>query len=68
MTGSELDILVAKIAERIAVQPRWLKLKQAAVYASIGKGELLDLVRRGGLMGFRIWKRERSPGLLIKKE
>ena len=52
MTGPELDILAAKIAERI-ITPRWMTLKQAAAYANIGQKRLKSLADAGEIAGYQ---------------
>ncbi len=52
MTSDELDILAARIAERISVQPRWLKLKQAVEYGSMGEKRLKKLAMNGEIDGY----------------
>ncbi len=53
MTEPRLDILAGKIADKLLVQPRWLKLKQAALYSSIGQKELIRLVEEKRITGFQ---------------
>lgn len=52
MTSNDLDILAAKIAERI-ITPRWLKLGQAAAYANIGQKRLKALADAGEIAGYQ---------------
>lgn len=52
MQYPELDILAAKIAEKILIQPRWLKLKQAALYSSIGQKRLKNLAEDDEIIGY----------------
>lgn len=52
MTEQDLDILAMKIAERLALQPRWLKLKQAAGYSNIGQKRLKTLADNGDIIGY----------------
>ena len=52
MTDPELDILADKISQRMAFQPRWLKLKQASAYASIGQKKLKTLADDGEIIGY----------------
>ena len=47
MTEKDLDILADKIAERILFQPRWLKLRQASQYSTIGIKRLKKLAEAG---------------------
>jgi len=67
MTGSELDILAAKIAEKITVQPRFLKLKQAAEYASIGQKELIQLVKDRKIQGMQDLTKKTKPWIIDRK-
>lgn len=53
MTGPEIDILAAKIAERITTPARWMKLSQAVIYSSIGKERLIDLAKAQKIDGFQ---------------
>ncbi len=53
MTGSELDSLAKLLADRLSIQPRWLKLKQAASYSSIGQNRLVKLAQKGKVLGFQ---------------
>lgn len=52
MTGPELDILAAKIAERI-ITPRWMTLKQAVAYANIGQKRMKALADAGEIAGYQ---------------
>lgn len=52
MTDIELDIIAAKIAEKLLFQPRWLKLKKAALYSSINVKELKRLADAGDIVGY----------------
>lgn len=52
MTNTDLDILAAKIADRISSSPRWLGTKQAATYARIGKTKLKTLAKAGKIRGY----------------
>jgi hypothetical protein len=51
MTGPELDILAAKIAERIA-SPRWMKLTAAVKYSSYSRAKLIELAERRDIVGY----------------
>ena len=35
------------------IEPRWLKLKEAALYSALGKHRLLDLAKEGLIKGFQ---------------
>ena len=52
MTNIEIEILAVKIAEQLSVQPRWMKLRQAALYSSIGQKRLKTLAEGGELIGY----------------
>lgn len=52
MTDLDLDKIAAKIAEKLMFQPRWLKLKQAALYSSIGQKRLKALADDGDIVGY----------------
>ena len=67
MNDIELDILAAKIAERISVQPRWLKLKQAALYSSIGQKELIRLAENNKITGFKDNSLKTKPWIFDKE-
>lgn len=66
MTNSELDIIAAKIAEKILFQPRWLKLKPAALYSSIGQKELIKLVENKKVAGFQDSSLKTKPWIFDK--
>jgi len=54
MTDASLEKLADLITEKISViNPRWLKLKQAATYASICKGRLKELALEGVIRGYQ---------------
>lgn len=53
MTGPEIDILAAKIAERITTLPRWMKLSQAVKYSNIGKDRLISLAKMKMIVGYQ---------------
>jgi len=42
-----------KIMAENDIQPRWLKLKQAAKYSSIGEKRLISLAVQGRIKGFQ---------------
>jgi len=52
LTKNDIDILAAKIAERI-ITPRWMTLRQAAVYANIGQKRLKALADAGEIAGYQ---------------
>lgn len=52
MTNTDLDILAVKIAEHLTAQPRWLGVKQAVLYARIGKDKLKRLANEGKIKGY----------------
>ena len=51
MTDRDLEYIASKIANLLSVQPRWMKLKQAAVYSSIGEKELIRLAKEKHIKG-----------------
>ena len=53
MNNTDLDILASKIAAKISSQPRWLTMKQAAVYASLGQKRLILLAKSKAIVGFQ---------------
>jgi len=52
LTSTDLDILAAKLAERLTI-PRWLTIKQAAAYANIGQKRLKALADAGEIGGYQ---------------
>jgi hypothetical protein len=50
MTDNDLDILAAKIAERIMI-PRWMNIREAAAYSKIGQKRLKALADAGEIAG-----------------
>ena len=52
LTHSEIEILATKLAGMISVQPRWMKLKQAAGYSSIGEKKLKNLAEDREIDGY----------------
>ena len=52
MTNPELEYIAAKLADLLSVQPRWMKLKQAAAYSSIGEKRLKALADDGEIAGY----------------
>ena len=54
MTESELDIIISKLAVKLGgPMPRWLKLRAAAHYSSIGQNKLIKLSKAGKIKGFQ---------------
>lgn len=51
MIENDIDILAAKLAERLTTVPRWMKLNQAVAYSNIGKDRLIALAKRGHING-----------------
>lgn len=41
------------MANAASIQPRWLHLKDAAKYSSVGRKRLVVLARTGGVRGFQ---------------
>lgn len=66
MTEPQLDILALKLAEKILIQPRWMKLKAAAMYSSIGQKELIRLVQEGRIDGFQDSRLKTKPWIFDK--
>lgn len=52
MTNIELEIIAGKLADMLSVQPRWMKLKQAAAYSSIGEKRLKTLADDREIVGY----------------
>lgn len=52
MTDQDLDILAAKIAERITAK-RWMKLSAATMYSSYSRSKLLELAERKDIIGYQ---------------
>ncbi|WP_020588973.1 hypothetical protein [Desulfobacter curvatus] len=68
MTEPELDILAAKIAEKLnAVSVRYMSLKQAAIYSGIGQKQLIKMAEAGKIKGRKI-KREKRAGWSFDRE
>lgn len=67
MTEPQLDILAAKLAEKIFAQTRWLKLKTAAKYSSIGQKELIQLAREKEIDGFQDRRLKTKPWIFDKE-
>jgi len=67
MNEFDLDIIASKLAEKLGVQPRWLKLKQAVLYSGLGKGELIRLVCEKQITGFQDNSLKTRPWILDKE-
>ena len=52
MTDRDLEYIASKIADMLSVQPRWMKLKQAAAYSSIGEKRLKALADDREIIGY----------------
>jgi len=53
LTNTDLDILAAKIAEKIQpVAPRWLKTAEAVKYSGFGKTKIKRLAMEGKIKGY----------------
>ena len=50
---TNLDILAEKIASRLDLTPRWLKLTAAAKYAGMNPKRLKQLAEQGDIIGYR---------------
>lgn len=66
MTETDLDILAKKVAQRL-FQPKWLKLRQAAMYSGIGQKKLKIMAENGDIIGYQddrtakgIWRFDRE--------
>lgn len=66
MTGPELDTLADKIADRISAPTRWLKLKSASKYASIGQKDLIQLALDKEIDGFKDLRLKTKPWIFDK--
>ena len=66
MTNQDLDMLAAKIAERIAV-PRWLKLSAAVQYSGYGRSKILSLAKKKRLIGYQDPDSERGDWIFDKE-
>jgi hypothetical protein len=66
LTEFQLDILAAKLAEQIFYQPRWLKLKSAAKYSSIGQKKLIQLAQLRKIDGFQDDSLKTKPWIFDK--
>jgi len=67
LTSTDLEIIAARLAELISVNPRWMKLKQAALYSSIGQKELIQLARTNRIAGFQDTNLETRPWIFDRE-
>ena len=67
MEQLDFDKLASKIAERVSMNQRWLKLKQAAQYAQIGEHALVRLAQDKELRGFQDLSMKTRPWIFDKK-
>ena len=67
MTGNDIDILAAKLAERLTTVPRWMKLKQAIAYSNIGKDRLIALAKLGHINGTQDPDLKSKPWIFDRK-
>ena len=67
MTESDLDILAAKIAARIQPPGRWMKLKQAVLYSSIGELDIVRLAKENQIVGFQDQHLKTKPWIFDRK-
>ena len=67
MNESQLNILASKIAKRLLVQPRWLKLSSAAKYAGMNPKRLKFLAQNGDIIGYRDADTIRQDWIFDKK-
>ena len=67
MTGTDIDILASKIAERITTLPRWMKLNQATKYSNIGKERLIALAKLNHIVGFQDPDLKSKPWIFDKE-
>ncbi len=67
MTEDDLDILAAKIAQRLTTVPRWMKLNQAVLYSNIGKDRLIALAKRGHINGGKDPDLKSKPWIFDRK-
>ena len=63
----EIDVLAAKLAERLAVVPRWMKLKQAVAYSNIRRDRLVTLAKRGQINGFQDMDLKSKPWIFDRE-
>ena len=63
MTESDLNIIASMLVEQLACQPRWLKLKAAALYSGIGQKELIRLAQKRKIDGFQDLELKTKPWL-----
>ncbi len=66
MTDQDLDILAAKIAERIAT-PRWMKLTAAVQYSGYSRAQLLKLTKRRDITGYQDPDSDRGDWIFDKE-
>lgn len=66
MNEFDLDIIASKLAEKLGFQPRWLKLKPAAIYSSIGQNKLIKLSTTGKIIGFQDTDSKRKDWIFDK--
>ncbi len=67
MTEHDLDILAAKIAGKLTLAPRWLKLSAASRYASINVKRLKELAENGDIIGYPDPHTKRGDWIFDKK-
>jgi len=67
LNESQYDILISKLAENNFAQPRWLKLKPAAIYSSIGQKELIRLAIARKIDGFQDLSLKTKPWIFDKE-
>ena len=67
MNSNDLNILAAKIAEYLTAQPRWLGVKQAVVYARLGKEKLKKLAKEGKIKGYADPESKRGDWIFDRK-
>jgi hypothetical protein len=63
LTGPDLNKIASILAEKLVCQPRWLKLKAAAVYSGIGQKELIKLAHKRKIDGFQDLELKTRPWL-----
>ena len=61
MTESDLNIIASKLAEQLVCQPRWIKLKVAALYSGISQRELIRLAQCRKIDGFQDLELKTKP-------